>query len=247
MLAREACMAVRIGVASADRVVYLGAERSRRRNAATEFDGLHRLQRITACASTPSSRSSQLAKVPFPLARRERRLRRRLRLSLRCATRDLPRPSFAIRPLGRRSLAESLLCRAARQFLPGRVSLQLGTADADDVACDFDVEESKQELGKGSGGNPSGRLACRCTLEHIACVGKSYLSAPARSAWPGRGDATACALQDRLLRQAGPQPVLPVAVCSIDGDWRADGLAVPHPGEDVGGIGSRCAMRPPRP
>ena len=46
-------------------------------------------------------------------------------------------------------------------------------------------------LGDGAAGNAGRRLAGGGPLEHIAGVGKIVLEAPARSAWPGRGEATA--------------------------------------------------------
>ena len=125
-----------------------------------------------------------------------------------------------------------------RNLFPGGVAVQFGAADADDVAGDFDAQDFEQQLGDGAGGDPRGRLAGRCPLEHIAGVGKIVLERAGKVgvAGPRRGHGLVlCGIAGSDGQDLGP--VLPVAVFDFDGNRRADGLAVAHAGEDVGGIG----------
>ena len=70
----------------------------------------------------------------------------------------------------------------------------------------------------------------------------SYLSAPARSAWPGRGRVTGGAvgaggaLGHRRLDVHRLLPVHPVAVANQQRDRSAGGAAAAHAGEDLGAV-----------
>ncbi len=75
-----------------------------------------------------------------------------------------------------------------RSTLTGLSSL--ASTDGDHVAQDFDAELAQQQLGKRSGSDSRGRLPRRGPLQNVARFFEAVLKAPARSAWPGRGDAT---------------------------------------------------------
>ncbi len=135
------------------------------------------------------------------------------------------------------SMISSLAATAAISSQRGG-AVKLDAAYADDVAGDFNAQGAQQQLGKGSGGYARGGLAGRGALQHVAGVGEVVFESAGKVgvARPRRSDGLV------LGRVAGFDrelffPVLPVAVDDLDGDGRADGLAVAHAAEHVGLVG----------
>ena len=105
------------------------------------------------------------------------------------------------------------------------------------MAQDFDSQVAQKELSQSAHSDAGGRFARRGPLENVTRLREVVLKSAGQVGVPGpwrlylfvflgitRGH------RQRLL------PVLPVFVGQSERDGRADGLAVAHAGEDVGGI-----------
>ena len=128
--------------------------------------------------------------------------------------------------------------RNCRNLVPLSCAVQLDAAYANDVAGHFNTQSPQQQLGQGSGSHAGSGFAGRCALQHVAGVGKVELEGAGQVGVAGtrRGDRLVlggiAGLDGQLLF-----PVLPVAVGNLDGNGRADGLAVAYAAEDVGLVG----------
>ncbi len=105
------------------------------------------------------------------------------------------------------------------------------------MAENFDAEFLQEEFGDGAQGYAGGGFAGGGALEDVAGFGEVVFqgSGEIGVAGAGRGDAFVfggVALRDgkRFL------PVFPVAIFELNGDGRADGLALADAGENVGGV-----------
>ena len=92
-------------------------------------------------------------------------------------------------------------------------------------------------LAMAPAGNAGSRFACRRALQHVARFGEVVLhgSGEIGVAGPRRRDALVLGRIAFFHRQRFG-PVLPVVVGQQHGDGRADGFAVAHAAEDVGGV-----------
>ena len=123
-------------------------------------------------------------------------------------------------------------------LFPRGCSVEFDAAHANHMAGNFNAKRPQHQLGEGSRGDAAGGLASRGALKHIASVGEVVFQSA------GQVGVTGTRRGNRLVlgcvaRRNGQLffPVLPVAVHDLDRDRRADGVAVPHPGEHMGLVG----------
>ncbi len=88
---------------------------------------------------------------------------------------------------------------------------------------------AEQGLGDRARGDPGRGLPGARPLEDVADIVEAVLSAPARSAWPGRTRVTRLGVKPGGLDLHRPPPVLPVAIAHHQGHRRAEGAAARAP------------------
>jgi len=112
------------------------------------------------------------------------------------------------------------------------------SASANHVAANLNANRSQHQLGNGSSGHPRGGFPRRGALQHIACVGQIILQSAGQVGVPR--PRRSHRLMQRRVASLDRQllfPILPVAIDNLDGDRRANRLAVAHPAQHMSLVG----------
>ena len=114
---------------------------------------------------------------------------------------------------------------------------QGGVTNRDDMAEHFDAELAQKNLGECTNGDARRRLTSRGTLQNIASLGEVVFERARQIGMPGTRGSDAL-VAGRIACSDGKRflPVLPVSIFQLNGNRRANRLAVTNTGKNMSRI-----------